>query len=230
MNYKVNRTLAGTKAQKLARGQAQVAGGWRGFGLNQVHNIESSCCVMQSEDDRSDHEHDDYAPADRADPADKRETGAASVPARAIGPPIDNEPTSKKAGPRPVVNSSRISEASSKYRISDDGRHQEYRQQGRQPIDNGEDGPRSLDPSGRTSFPRRAGNRGQSEFAANNDLLAKIGMRKDLIGVATGAKARQHPNHASLLAEGPKLQRTDEKAQRRQRWNFTDSNTLENAP
>ena len=26
-------------------------GGLRGFGLNQVHHIESSCCVIQSEDE-----------------------------------------------------------------------------------------------------------------------------------------------------------------------------------
>ena len=41
------------RKQQIQKGvrQATQAGGWRGFGLNQVHNIGDSCCVVQSDEE-----------------------------------------------------------------------------------------------------------------------------------------------------------------------------------
>ena len=53
INFKVNQNLMDTfnrKSQTKAQA-SHIIGGLRGFGLNQVHNIESSCCVMHSEEE-----------------------------------------------------------------------------------------------------------------------------------------------------------------------------------
>lgn len=128
MDYKVNRGAVGMAGRrKVTGGQAsQAAGGWRGFGLNQVHNIESSCCVMQS-DDEDREERDQERAADHGARANQQD-GAFSLDGRSLGLSPSHGHRSRKSGPRLAVNSSRISEASSKYRISADGQHQEHRQ------------------------------------------------------------------------------------------------------
>ena len=139
MNYKVSRASASTTGRKkMARAQAsRVIGGWRGFGLNQVHNIESSCCVMQSDDeDRVGRGPRDYELDGAAGPDEK--DGDAAVIARSSALSPSNR-KSRKSGARLAINSSRISEASSKYRVSEEGRQHEQRSDARQSLIIGDD-------------------------------------------------------------------------------------------
>lgn len=117
-------------------------GGLRGFGFNRVHQLESSCCVMPSEEDVT-------APVRRRqrrdfisegeDPAESLRTAAFAADDRmafneapgqiAQEPRVSIDRASRrrdkqyqvKGNERRRVNSSNISEASSKYRVSDEG-------------------------------------------------------------------------------------------------------------
>lgn len=90
-----------------------------------MHNIGDSCCVVQSDDeDQGGQEREFGIDHYGALQADKN---AISLEAKSIGIEPGQGQRRKRSGQGLAVNSSRISEASSKYRISADGKYNEYR-------------------------------------------------------------------------------------------------------